>query len=270
MKQLNPQEYWERRLSKRLDLTTVGHSGLGSVYNGWLYRARARALHRALKVASVKTSGVDIAEIGVGSGAWIPYWLKQDTHRITGLDITSVSVTTLSMQYPQQNFIQCDIGQPVPLVCVFDIVTAFDVLFHITDDSAFACAIANIAELLKAGGVAIISDSFCTQPYGPFTTEYHRTRDHFLHELAANGLEYIHFEPIFFTMTSTLCRDTAFTQGLSWLSARLLRVVSRFSRRRQTEWLNHLIGGSLCLVDGVLGSALDSGPSLNYLLARKL
>ena len=33
----DPKEYWEHRLSKKLDLTTVGHSGLGYVYNHWLY-----------------------------------------------------------------------------------------------------------------------------------------------------------------------------------------------------------------------------------------
>lgn len=269
VEQSSLQEYWERRLSKRLDLTTVGHSGLGGVFNGWLYRARDRALRRGLKAASIVASGVDMLEIGTGSGAWIPFWLAQGVHHLTGVDITLVSVTTLGKQYPRLDFVQCDIGQPAPLAGSFDLITAFDTLFHITDDTAFSCAIANIASLLKPGGTAIISDSFCSDPFGPFATEYHRTRAHYLSELALNQLEPVHIEPIFFAMTTTLCKNTTSLRRLSKITARLLWVVQRLAQRKQTEWLNHLIGGSLYGIDGVLGSALDNGPSLSLLFVRR-
>lgn len=93
-----------------------------------------------------------------------------------------------------------DIGGELPIISErFDIVTAFDVLFHIhiTDDTAFSRAILNISKMVKYGGLVIISDSFCSKPWGPFYHEYHRTYEHYVRELRLAGMEPIHLEPIF-------------------------------------------------------------------------
>ena len=42
----------------------------------------------------------------------------------------------------------------------FDAVSAMDVLFHITDDARFARALANVARLLRPGGLLVFSDLF--------------------------------------------------------------------------------------------------------------
>jgi SAM-dependent methyltransferase len=264
---LNLQDYWERRLSGNLGLTTVGHAGLGYAYNAWLYRARHRALKRALKAAGVKMQGAAVAEVGVGSGAYIPFWQAQGVARLTGLDVTQVSVDTLKTRYPQYAFHRCDIGGELPAGARrdHDAATAFDVLFHIVDDTAFARAIGNLAQLVRPGGCVLISDSLADRPWGPTQTEYHRTYQHYLVEMAKHGLQAVHVEPVFYTMTTTF----AGSERLAKFTGHTTQVVARTAARPVTAWANHLTGAALYAADGALARSGERGPSLNILIAQK-
>jgi len=275
-----PQAYWEERLSGNLGLTTVGHSGLGRAYNEWLYRARFRAMRRALRAAGVEVRNKSLVEVGVGSGAWIPFWQSRGVAHLTGLDITSVSVRTLQDRYPGFAFEQVDIGGPLPsgLEARADLVTAFDVLFHITDDAAFAQAIANLADLLRPGGYVILSDGFADTPWGPIYHEYHRSYAQYRAEMEKHRLKRVHVEPIFFTMTTTLAGGDP--PGVRWfarISSANLKVVARLAAHRVTAPANYVVGLVAYTMDGILcriGQRRPrpqggGGPSLNILIARK-
>jgi SAM-dependent methyltransferase len=262
-----PDTYWEQRLSANLGLTTVGHAGLGYAYNAWLYRARFRALERALRRAGLGVRGATVAEIGVGSGAYLPFWETHGVGRVTGLDITRVSVDTLAARYPRHTFAQCDIGASLPpgIPLDHDVVTAFDVLFHITDDAAFAAAIGNLARLARPGGHVLLSDSLADTPWGPTRTEFHRTQAHYLTQLARHGVQPVGIEPVFVSMTTTFsggARLASFT-GL------INRIVAKANARPVTAWANQLVGASLYAADGLLCRPGARGPSLNLLIARK-
>src|SRR5574341_990234 len=85
-----PQTYWENRLSPaNLDVNVVGHSGLGLLYNRWMYRARFSALDRGLHRLKIQPLDKSIIDIGVGSGAYIPFWQATGAKNITGIDITT-------------------------------------------------------------------------------------------------------------------------------------------------------------------------------------
>lgn len=271
-REYHPATYWEQRLSKELGLSTVGHIGLGYVYNNWLYKARYRALRRGIRALDLKCKGKSLLDVGVGSGGWIPFWQDLGFANLVGLDITSASVAALQKQYPQFKFVKGDICERFSLASIeaFDFVTGLDVLFHITDDTAFSNSISRISDLVKPSGWVIISDSFCGNPWGPIYHEYHRTWDHYLRELHKVDLEPIHFESIFFTMTTTICAcDVLYGRLLSQFTARMLRLVSILASRQQTEWINHLIGSFLYIADGVLCRLSGTGPSLKILFARK-
>ncbi len=266
-----PKTYWEQRLSKTLDLTTVGHAGLGRVYNSWLYRARFRALNRALKSTGLQPNGKNVAEIGCGSGAYIPFWQAHGIERLTGFDITRVSVETLQSRFPSYGFIQQDISRPISEAykARFDIVTAFDVLFHITEDEGFVEAISNIAAMINNGGYAIISDSFSQfSLISEFHVKY-RKYGYYIDILRKNGLDAIHIEPIFCTMTTTFPSDVPHYHRLARMTEFLFRVTARFARSRSTEWANHILGGGLYFVDGAFCRPGKRGPSLNILIAQK-
>lgn len=268
----DPKEYWEHRFSKNLDLTTVGHSGLGYVYNYWLYKARFSAMNRALRKLNLDVSGRSLLDTGVGSGAWIPFWQKCSVSKIMGIDITSTSVNTLKNKYPQFKFIQENICRELSFNKddKFDIVTVFDVLFHITNDIDFNKAIKNISKRIKNKGWILICDSFCNTSWGSSYHEHHRSFDDYAKILNMSGLDIIHIEPIFITMTTTIC-DSNFCYKflLDRLTQVTLGLVAKLSARKETEWLNHLIGCSLYLLDVTLCQIISTGPSLKILFAQK-
>jgi len=270
--QYDPESYWQSRLSGKLDLTTVGCSRLGQSYNLWLYRARFRAVRRALTTLNLDFSAKSLMDIGVGSGAWIPFWQRRGVSRIVGLDITSASVSGLRGRYPQLRFVQGDVGSPSCVVAgeQFDVVTAFDVLFHITDDGSFSNAIANISKLVKLSGWVLMSDGFCAEAWGPAFHEYHRSYGHYLRELRAVGLEPVYVEPIFYTMTPAL-RDaeSRCDHALALFTTMALGFVKKLASRPGTERLNHVTGCSLYLMDGILSRLTRAAPSLKILVAKK-
>jgi len=272
-KPYQPKEYWEKRLSTRpLDVAAVGHGRLGHVYNQWLYRANFRALRRAIAAAGVPVSGAAILDVGVGSGAFIPFWQERGASALVGLDLTATSVERLSRRHPQFRFIECDISTELPpgLAGTFDIATALSVLFHITDDRRFSKAIANLSAAVRPGGWVILSDCLGAVPSERFHHEYYRAHDHYVRELEGAGLAVAHLEPVFFLMAKPVCDcgvpGGRFARGLTKAT---LRMVHRLSKRRATEWVNHLPGAALYLADGLLGRVAGNGPGLKILLARK-
>lgn len=270
--QYDPKAYWENRFSKNLDLTTVGHSGLGHVYNSWLYRARFNAMRRALRTLNLDVSRKSLMDIGVGSGAWIPFWQRYRISKIVGLDITSTSIRTLKNKYPQFNFIQGNISKELTFAQneYFDIVTAFDILFHITNDIDFHKAVENISARIRKGGWAIISDSFCNTSWGPFYHEYHRNFDDYARVLNMVSLDIVHIEPIFITMTTTMCDlSLGYIRLLDNFTRLTLSIVNKLSSRQSTEWINHMIGSTLYVLDTAFCRTAETGPSLKILFAKK-
>jgi glycosyltransferase involved in cell wall biosynthesis/ubiquinone/menaquinone biosynthesis C-methylase UbiE len=268
---VKPKDYWEHRLSNRLDITTVGQLGLG-IYNYWLYKARFRAMHRALRKLNINVSGKSLIDVGVGSGAWIPFWEKGGLSKIVGLDLTTASISVLQKKYPQIEFFQRDICHELSFSQEenFDIVTVFDVLFHIVDDKDFQQAISNLSRLVKKRGLVLISDSFGNTPYGPFSHEYHRTYEHYMNELNRVGLKPVYFEPIFYTMTTPLCAsDMKFGQLFSKFIKVILKVVTMIASNQKFASVNYLLGFFLYFFDGIVYRILKEGPGLKILFAYK-
>jgi ubiquinone/menaquinone biosynthesis C-methylase UbiE len=245
--------------------------GLGYIYNSWLYKARFRAVQRALGKLGIGVSGKTLIDVGVGSGAWIPFWERCGVSKIVGLDITAASVSVLQKKYPQFKFFRGDICSELFFSQEnFDIVTVFDLLFHIVDDKDFHNAVSNLSRLVKEGGLVLISDGFGNNSYGPIYHEYHRTLQQYMNELNRIRLQPIHFEPIFFVMTTPICAsDTKSGQFLSKSVGTMLRIIALIASHQPLSKLNHLIGFSLYLLDSMLYRVVKTGPSLKILFAYK-
>lgn len=190
--------YWEKRLSDRFDLTGAGYSSIGPDYNAHLYRARLRALERALSHIDRSINGARILEIGCGTGFYTEYCARKGVEEYIGLDITSVSVDNLRGEYPQFTFIQGDATKRVAeLQTKFDVVLAADVLFHIVENESFLAAMRNIAGWLQSGGLLILSDILPPRPLHPAPHCFHRSLGIYERVLAENGLNIAWIEPIF-------------------------------------------------------------------------
>ena len=148
-----PKEYWEKRLESQPNLKGVGCAGFNETYNKYLYSLKASALDKILNKYSITIKGKSILDVGCGTGFFVDYYNKKGAKKITGLDITEVSVSMLKERYPACNFQVADISNPnINLEEKFDIINAFDVLYHITDDSKFETATNNISSLCAGGG----------------------------------------------------------------------------------------------------------------------
>jgi SAM-dependent methyltransferase len=151
-----PAEYWSERLERDFNLRGTGHLDYGETYNAWLYRAKRRALTRALRRVGRPTLALDIGS-GVG---WVVNELRRRHIRVEGCDIAQVAVERLSARFPESQFFQLAVGSdPIPRPDgAYDLVTALDVTYHITDDSLWCAALAEIARVLRPGGNLIVID----------------------------------------------------------------------------------------------------------------
>jgi 2-polyprenyl-3-methyl-5-hydroxy-6-metoxy-1,4-benzoquinol methylase len=147
MTKFDPKEYWENRLTQDFSLQGVGRIDLGRQYNNWLYRIRRKVFIDLIRSLKKDVASANILDIGSGTGFYIERWQEVGCDKIMGVDLTEVVVKRLSKKYPQHTFEQLDIGSNLSQAIEehkFDIISCFDVLFHIVDDSIYQKAFENI------------------------------------------------------------------------------------------------------------------------------
>lgn len=265
---MRAKSYWEERLSTDFSLGGVGDRRLGVAYNKWLYRARRRALGRALRLLRVDVAGKRALDLGCGTGFYVDYWLEKGASSVTGVDLTEVSINNLKQRYPGLEFVCADIAsEAVAALGKFEIVDAFDVLFHIVDEETFVRAWANIAACLAEDGFAFVTDAMTREDMPLSRQECHRSYDRYRSVAESAGLEVVHLAPIFYTMLNSV--DSRDASGplrvLWWLTPRLLKASRRF---RLNTVLGHLIGVSLYTLDGVVQRLFRTGPTLKLMVLR--
>jgi SAM-dependent methyltransferase len=159
----DPSAYWERRLQP-FDLSVVGHSGLGLRYNRWLYRVRSVVFRRLLRTISFPPDG-RVLDVGSGTGFYIGEWKRAGYTDVVGSDLTAIAVERLARRFPGAELVRWDAADEPPYEpASFDAISAFDVLFHIVDDSRYRAALANFASLLRPGGYLLISENLVHGP----------------------------------------------------------------------------------------------------------
>jgi SAM-dependent methyltransferase len=259
----SPKVYWENRLSHNFSLGGVGHGLFGYHYNHWLYKLRDRVLRRHLAKLELELSDANILDVGSGTGFYIDFWRSLGVGSISGSDLTEVSVCRLRERFPDLAFHQLDIGGELSpdLLSKADIVSAFDVLFHIVDDARFERAIRNISQLLKLGGVFCFSDLFLHGKAEISTHMVCRPLSHVEEVLARFGFETILRRPVFVVMNQPLDTRTRLPR-FAWA---LMTYPARWS-----EAIGWFYGALLYPVDVVLTKFLKESPTAEMMICRKI
>ncbi len=202
----DPKDYWESRLSKNYDLTGVGHFSLGTAYNTWLYRVRRRVFKRLLSRLHVEVGDSSVLDIGSGTGFYIEQWKRNGAQSVAGADLTTVAVERLRQNHPAEDFFQLDISsRALPNVGgPFDIISSFDVLFHIVDDRRYEQAIRNVHALLRPGGVFVFSDNFIHGDTIRWAHQVSRSLKDIEAILRQNGFAVVERVPMFVLMNSPI------------------------------------------------------------------
>ena len=170
----SPTDYWQE-LHRRDDLSAVGQSALSAGINGWLYRTLARNFGRF-----VRRHGLDrpvpsrVFDVGAGTGFWVGWWRAQGAARVDGCDLVPEAVERLNERFGTEGgrIGVADISDARGLGPeTYDLVSCQNVLLHVTADSAFRRALANVAGLVAPGGALVLTEPILLRP------EYQRPYD---------------------------------------------------------------------------------------------
>jgi len=191
----NISDYWESRLEENFGLHGAGYIGLGKQYNNSLYKIRRNVFLRKMKSMHFDFTSSDVLDIGCGTGFYVDLWNKMGVRSVTGIDITNIAVRSLKNKYPAQKFYRADISNQEDIENLntkkYDIVSAFDILFHIVDDNRYENAIRNIHSMLKPKGIFVFSDNFVHGPAISSTYQVSRSLSYIEKTLVENGFEII-------------------------------------------------------------------------------
>jgi len=189
-----PREFWDRRLAEQFDLRGTGQPGLSAAYNRACYRLRRRVLDDALRQQAFDPAGKKVLDVGCGTGFFTAWYLHRGAS-VTGIDIAPTSVERLQARHPEARFVLADVSEAA-LGEGFDLVNAFDVLYHITDDARWERAVTTLAAAVEPGGLLLLTDTFPTEGERP-EAEHNRMRPLACYRplLDAAGLEVRACEP---------------------------------------------------------------------------
>lgn len=257
-------QYWEERLSAKWGLHGVGHISYGKPYNEWLYRVRRRVFLRHITSLPIAFEQSTVLDIGSGTGFWVSQWKSLGVRSVVGSDLTQVAVRNLQRENPRTEILELDITDSKMVQGLgrrFDLISAFDVLFHITDDRLFEVAIRNIASLLRPGGYFLFSDCLLRERPRRAAHEVDRTLEEFERALRLSDLEVMFRAPIFFLMNTPVDLPSDLPQTL-W---RFVMLPVRF-----LPSLGHIYGMLLFPLEIALTALIREGPSAEMMACRRI
>jgi SAM-dependent methyltransferase len=259
-------DYWESRLKENFGLHGAGYIGLGRSYNNWLYKVRRKVFISRIKSMRLDFSDNDILDVGCGTGFYVGLWKNElGVGHITGIDITNIAIENLKGKFPDAEFYTADISDADIALLIrrkeFDVVSAFDVLFHIIDDNRYEKAIKNIHSMLKPNGIFVFSDNFIHGPAIRSTYQISRSLSHIEKTLIENGFEIIQRRPMFVLMNTPV--DTT-KRG----SKRMWRALSLLLQR-YGDTAGSTVGCFLYPIELILVSLLKETASTEIMICRK-
>lgn len=254
-------DFWEDRLGSDWTETGVGYRALGKPFNVWMYRLRRELFLESIGDSEIITGGAKVFDIGSGTGFYVKLWRELGAGRIVGSDITKAAVGNLREKFPDDEFHQFDAAEPelpIPAGSV-DIVSAMDILFHITDDDGHAQAIKNAAALLRPGGHFVFSENFLHVPEQRGPRQANRSLHRIEREVLDAGLEIVSREPIFVLMNAQV--DAGWLRRRAWgIAMRGLTLIPPIG------WLT---GAALMPLERRLVRGRREGPSTELMICRK-
>lgn len=258
----DPEEYWEGMHRGNRGFAAVGFAGLGVGFNKWMYRVRRVVVRRALRRAALSVAGASVLDVGAGSGFYVRTWLELGAAHVTGIDLSDAAVVALRAEFPTAEFARDDIAEPSAATRSrrYDLVSAFDVLFHIVDDERFTRSIENIGELTEPGGHLLLSDNFLHGPAIRGRHQVSRSLAEIDEALSAAGFETVARLPMFFLMNTPIDSQSRLLH-LWW------RAVTGVCVRSHRA--GALLGGLLFPFELLLTALATDGPSTELVVCRR-
>lgn len=259
-------QYWEQRLRDGPTLENTGWLGWGAPFNQWMYRVRARLFVKRVRAAFTRFGTApdrsEVLDIGSGSGFYIDLWRRIGVGRISCCDLTEAAVRALQERYPDVPCARADIGEHTLPYSeeTFDGISCMDVLFHIIDDRRYRQALQNCANLLKPGGLLIMTENCLHGKAVRSANQVSRSLGEIEDCIAAARLIIVERRPIFVLMNTPI--DSGFVVVKRFWN--LLRACARRYPR-----IGFIAGAVLFPLEVALTSILREGPSTEMLICRR-
>jgi SAM-dependent methyltransferase len=264
MGDFDPQAYWDTRHTKRYGPESVGYAGLGVPFNVWMYRVRRHVVAREIRKSGIKLSRCDVLDIGSGTGFYIDLWSRLGAKSVSGSDFAPFAVRSLRERFPDQRFFELDITAPeLPSeLGQFDLVSAFDIFYHIVDDRKYAQAFHNIMALVRPGGYFVFSENFLPAERESGVHQVSRSCAEITQLLHENEFEILRRAPVFLLMNRPL---KSRNRALSTTWGLIERVTSRHDR----PYLGHWLGAALYPVEISALRWMSTGPTTEMMICRR-
>ncbi len=139
----------------------VGHRSLGPAFNSYIYRRRLDVLNEYVSALGTSASDLCVLDLGCGNGFYAQLWQSIGVREYVGVDVSQQTIARLTERFPEYRFLSADLGQDGVLPQLyrqFDVVTLFDVIYHITDDAQALIALMTAARCLRTEGKLVLFD----------------------------------------------------------------------------------------------------------------
>lgn len=152
---MDDRRFWQDHLKRFPDIRAVTFGSKTVAENEAIFR-RAAAQFRSYVDEDLPSAGSrgSALEIGYGLGHFTRVKKDLGFRECTAVDFAAPPGPLLG---PRYTYLRRDAGERWDLGRRFDLVTAIDVLFHITDDARFETALDNIRLHAHAGGVVYVT-----------------------------------------------------------------------------------------------------------------
>lgn len=200
-------------------------------------------------------------DVGSGTGFYLKEWTKLGVRQLNGSDITETATLHLARLYPNATIVQADVGDEEfrPPDYPVDVVSAFDVLFHIVDDARYARALRNIAGALSPGGWFLYSDNLVDRPTGTVHYKSRNAQD-IMHSLDAAGFTVRKRVPVFVLMNDPVSsKNRALRRWFSFV----------FNLSRRSENAGDIVGRLLFPLELLAGRIVRHGPSTEIIVCQR-
>lgn len=255
-------EVWNQRLGENAGLHGVGCVQYAPAVSQWMYRIRGQLFGRILKELPADPAASSVLDVGSGSGYYLRRWQKWGAGEIFGSDISDVAVTRLRAEFPGIPVVRSDVSALDQTLGErkFDLISCFDVLFHIVNDRDYCAALKAMGHLLRDDGFLLISENMLrASPRASGTYWRSRDRRFIIRALAEAGFEIRQEWPQFILFGSPV--DTQ-SEWPSRIWDRCQRLISKLG-------LSHPLGALLYPLESLLIRIVRPGPSTKVMLCQK-
>lgn len=232
-----------------------------------MYEERKRIFKREIVKLDLSLIKSPILEIASGTGFYTKILSILGAKNIVGSDITKAVVNKLSDEFPEFVFYKQDIGG----VLIdelrdrkFKLITAIDMLFHITDDIRYQDAFFNVYHLLNEDGYFVFTENL---PTFDKAGEIHAIRSK---EKVFECLEKANFKVLkVLPMTYFLNAPVSKNKFLLWVFKFQTKILFRYNSPRYKEKAGDFLGLIFYLFDWVILPFVKNGPSNHLIICTK-